>query len=73
MKTKEELKALKIELDNLNKKLNELSQDELKEVTGGRYNETPCPKCGSHDLSWISTGHALVYQCYNCGHVWASA
>ena len=35
MKTKEELTALKEEVDTLNKKLAELSEDELKQVTGG--------------------------------------
>lgn len=35
MKTEEELKALKEELETLNKKLAELSDDELNEVTGG--------------------------------------
>ena len=34
-KTKEELKILKNEIESLNKKLSELSDDELKEVTGG--------------------------------------
>ena len=36
MKTKEELNALKEEAENLNKKLNELNEDELAEVTGGK-------------------------------------
>ncbi len=35
MKTKEELKALKTEVDSLKKKLAELSEDELEEVIGG--------------------------------------
>lgn len=35
MKTKEELSALKEELENLNKKFEELSEEELKQVTGG--------------------------------------
>ena len=35
MKTKEELKALKEEVENLNKKLAELSEEELKQVAGG--------------------------------------
>ena len=37
MKTKEELNALKNEVKDLNAKLAELSEDELKEVTGGKY------------------------------------
>ena len=35
MKTKEELNALKEEVDTLNKKLAELNEDELKLVAGG--------------------------------------
>ena len=35
MKTKEELNALKEEVETVNKKLNELSEDELSQVTGG--------------------------------------
>ena len=35
MKTKEELNALKEEVETLNNKLKELTDDELKEVTGG--------------------------------------
>ena len=37
MKTKEELNTLKEEVETLNKKLAELSEDELKQVVGG-YN-----------------------------------
>lgn len=35
MKTKEELNALKSEVEALNKKLTELSEDELAQVNGG--------------------------------------
>ena len=35
MKTKEELNALKEDVETLNRKLAELSEDELKEVVGG--------------------------------------
>ncbi len=35
MKTREELNVLKKEVETLNKKLAELSEDELKQVTGG--------------------------------------
>ena len=35
MKSQEELNSLKNECEDLNKKLCELSEDELKEVTGG--------------------------------------
>ena len=43
MKTKEELNALKEEVENLNKKLHELTEEELAQVTGGvlpYYTET---------------------------------
>ena len=39
MKTQEELNQLKVEYETLNNKLKELTENELKEVTGG----TPCP------------------------------
>lgn len=40
MKTKEELNAIKEEFENLNRKLAELTEDELKKVTGGNsWNE----------------------------------
>ena len=35
MKTKEDLNALKNEVEALNKKLAELTEDELKQVSGG--------------------------------------
>ena len=35
MKTKEELNALKEEVETLNKKLHELTEEELKQVVGG--------------------------------------
>ena len=45
MKTKEELNALKNEVKDLNAKLAELSEDELKEIAGGDWasdhSETP--------------------------------
>ena len=37
MKTKEELNALKKEVEILNKKLAELTDDELTQVTGGNW------------------------------------
>ena len=36
MKTKEELNVLKQEVENVNKKLAELTDEELAEVSGGR-------------------------------------
>ena len=37
MKTKEELNALKKEIEALNEKCRELTEEELKEVTGGAW------------------------------------
>ena len=37
MKTKEELNAMKEEVETLNKKLAELNEDELEQVTGGGW------------------------------------
>ena len=41
MKTKEELNALKNEVETLNKKLSGLTEDELKQVVGGAVPEIP--------------------------------
>lgn len=43
MKTKDELNALKEEVKDLNKKLSELSEDELSQVSGGEVDNS-CPK-----------------------------
>ena len=43
MKTKEELNALKEEVETLNKKLTELSEEELAQVSGGRPPVPPSP------------------------------
>ena len=37
MKTKEELNELKEEVETLNKKLHELTEEELAQVSGGKY------------------------------------
>ena len=49
MKTAEELNALKEEVEALNKKLAELTEEELSQVTGGIINDKDdqrCPLCG---------------------------
>ena len=48
MKTKEELNALKEEIDIVNRKLSELTAEELTQVTGGEGAVTLCwcPECG---------------------------
>ena len=40
MKSQEELNALKEEVENVNKKLAELTEEELTQVTGGVLNGT---------------------------------
>ena len=46
MKTKEELNALKEEVEALNRKLTELTEDELKQVTGGHGISVSNPLAG---------------------------
>ena len=48
MKTVEELNVLKEEIETLNKKLAELTEEELAQVTGGEGAVTMCwcPECG---------------------------
>ena len=41
MKTKEELDALKEEVEAMNKKLAELTEEELEQVTGGSIFDMP--------------------------------
>ncbi len=43
MKTKEELTALKEEVETLNRKLRELTDEELAQVTGGGPKLIPSP------------------------------
>ena len=48
MKTPEELNVLKEEIETLNKKLAELTKEDLAQVTGGEGAVTMCwcPECG---------------------------
>ena len=74
MKTKEELNALKEEVETLNAKLAELTDEELEQVTGGEaikapLNMTKCPFCGG-GITYIGTdpiGDTLYFNCGNCG------
>ena len=75
MKTKEELNAIKTEVEMLNKKLTELTDEELKQVTGGNtgtcYYE--CHHPGSyvnwHTGSKYGDGAAgLTSSCRECTH-----
>lgn len=69
MKTLEELNSLKEQIETLNKKLAELTEEELKSVTGGYlYNEF-CPLCGCK-LIEIPDDHAFKFWhvCPDCGY-----
>ena len=57
MKTKEELNALKEEVETLNKKLHELTEEELKQVSGGD-GDMPCVTELTDEL--IKSGNFLV-------------
>ena len=51
MKTKEELNALKSEVEALNKKLAELTEEELAQVVGGTENNSTIVK--NDDVVWL--------------------
>ena len=70
MKTKEELKLLKEEYENLNKKLAELSEDELKQVSGGgddgdKPTFPTCEKCGKSSPT-VKLRYNNKYLCTLC-------
>ena len=69
MKTAEELNALKEEVEALNRKLHELSEDELKQVAGGYLFNEYCPNCGCK-LIEIPDDHAfsIWLVCLDCGY-----
>ena len=76
MKTKEELNALKEEVETLKGKLAELNEDELKQISGGyapQYTMT-CPNCGN-TMTVLSTtsgmGIAHIGIC-SCGYKYES-
>ena len=65
MKTKEELNALKEEVETLNKKLAELSEDEMAAVTGGLipiiFASSPCEPKSSQRSENCSAGGAVAH------------
>lgn len=66
MKSKEELNELKKEYENFNKKINELSQDELKQVVGGGRSDKE--KCSMKDSRYypvcpFSRSHIELNMC----------
>ena len=74
MKTKEELNALKEEVEALNKKLHELTEEELKQVSGGVSNgkkkKIYCVECGYVKYTFPARG-AITFdpevRCPQCG------
>ena len=56
MKTKEELTALKNEVEAMNKKLSELSEDELKAVTGGTAPSLPATELANGGYNGMFNG-----------------
>ena len=72
MKTPEELKALKEDVETLNKKLAELTEDELKQVTGswaGDWRTVMECRNGSccSQTEWIGDYRGMgPYKCSSC-------
>lgn len=58
MKTKEELNALKEELEALNRKLSDLSEEELAQISGGFI--PPLPPCGCDQFKPAFDGSGKV-------------
>ena len=70
MKTKEELIALKNEVDAQNKKLAELSEDELKQVVSahGDFNPCPEPSPGNKDSRTVPVSSRICKKDKRCKH-----
>ncbi len=69
MKTKEELNELKSEVESLNKKLAELTEDELKQVNGGlAFIKMVCrnPNC-NYVIFWTGCDGWGPFECSKCG------
>lgn len=64
MKTKEELNALKNEISAINDKLAELSEDELKEVTGGSSACLPNQQRRKPDIKYMIGVCKICHQGY---------
>ena len=71
--TNEELKQLKSEYENLNNKLKELSEDELKIVIGGN-NEDNKPNLNSSPISTVNKSKYKsdtdMCRCNVCGNIY---
>ena len=73
MKTKEELNALKEEVETLNQKLAELTDEELAQVSGGIYPtwipvDESCPEFNSGAACPMSIMKGKYDNCCDCKH-----
>ena len=77
MKTKEELNALKEEVETVSRKLHELTKEELEQVTGGKKPKTfwfdppqgfICPNCQAEFLTHTEATcpYCGYYPCTHC-------
>ena len=72
-KTQEELNAIKEEVETLNKKLNELSGEEMAQVIGGIYPtwipvDESCPEFNSGTTCPMSIMKGKYDNCHDCKH-----
>lgn len=75
MKTKEELNALKEEVETVNRKLHELTEEELAQVTGGAFvQSSTCYHPGFAALAIDLSGSYFIGEvsCRQCVH-WMGA
>ena len=78
MKTKEELNALKEEVETVNKKLHELTEEELKNVSGGDcasyggyssiLGPAICPGCDNYTAKYFYRNRKCVKITCPCGY-----
>ena len=61
MKAKEKLNALKAEIETLNKKLAELTDEELAQVSGGLI--PPLPPSANHDHGQLTEKDKRIINC----------
>ena len=66
MKSREELTALKEEVEALNKKLAELTENEMELVSGGGISTYMACPCG-YRIFWLGTFKDQVFDCKSCG------
>ena len=78
MKNNEELNAIKEEVETVNRKLHELKDEDLEQISGGsgdKGKRAPingkCPFCGAHIMPAGSDprGEVRFWNCPNCGQI----